>query len=125
MLIEEQQLKTAELVALPPLFELLVDLGRDVGRHMLRLRSALLRPERRQLRQTHMAAQMALERDRKIAQPPPQPLFLRDVGPHARFDFDRQIAAVVDELPPQLASLPPAVVRSIRAEDEQRAENQA
>src|SRR5262249_1232791 len=43
---------------------------------------------------------------------------------HASLHLDGQVPAIVDQLPPQLAALPPTVVRRVGAKDEQRAQDQ-
>src|SRR6478752_5614950 len=51
-------------------------------------------------------------------------LLVGRVGADARLYLDSQVADVVDELAPELAPLPPAVVGRIRAKHEERAEDQ-
>ena len=47
------------------------------------------------------------------------------VGLHAGLHLDRQVAAVVDQLAPQLPPFPPPIVGRVGAKDQQHAEHQA
>lgn len=71
-----------------------------------------------------LAAQMGFHRHREADHQTVNDGPFRGIGPEQSGSFQTQVAAIVDELPPEFAGLPPAIIRFLVPKREQHTQNQ-
>src|SRR5262249_22464168 len=81
-------------------------------------------PARRFVRSVR-TAEMVHQRNRERIDQPANGGALDGLHPVERPDLEAEITTLVDELTPELAGIPPSVVRTVVAETDQEAENQS